>query len=76
MLINGYKEEYMIYKTILIIVMTGCIARGLLVFDMGRSAIGTNTTASAICLVAAVIATGILYLAEHKVALLEKEEQE
>ena len=52
----------MIYRIVLIIVMIGCLIRGAFVFDMGLSAAGTNTTASAICLIAAVIAAGMLYL--------------
>lgn len=51
----------MIYKVILNIVLFACLLRGAFVFDMGRSADGTNTTASALCLIAAVIAAGTLY---------------
>ena len=54
------------YKIILHIVMIGCLLRGAFVFDMGGSADGVNTTASAICLVAAVIAAGVLQFSDKQ----------
>ena len=53
-------------KLILKITMYVCLARGAFVFDMGGSAKGTNTTASALCLIAAVFAAGFLYRDEQK----------
>ena len=53
------------YKLLLQLLMAACILRGLFVFDMGGSAEDTNTTASAICLVAAVLAAGILYYVDQ-----------
>lgn len=54
------------YKIILNVLMIACLLRGALVFDMGRSAAETNTTASAICLLAAVVAAGMLHFKEKQ----------
>jgi hypothetical protein len=53
-------REQMIYKIILNIIMVIGLLRGVFVFDMGPSAADTNTTTSAICLLAAAIAAGAL----------------
>ena len=55
------------YKIILNLILCVCLIRGTFVFDMGGSAEGTNTTASAICLVAAAISAGFLHFIQKKV---------
>ena len=53
-------------RIILLILIVACILRGVMVFDMGGSAVSSYPTASAICFVGGTIAMAIMYFAESK----------